>query len=155
MYHTHNTNKYTSKLINALTTRSQIHDAQIIKVRLPFANHHKGKYVIQERWISLERKLHNYCIIVLTIALCRWFYHHKTIIITCQIGIYVRVKDSHVPLIKNENASKRRCVHFKVVGTVVRTSAPHKWAVVFDYDGQSKIVGSRLLVIVLLETGIH
>ena len=65
-----------------------------------------------------------------------------------------RVEGSHGPLITNPDASKKRRIRSKVIGTVVRAAGSQKWDVVFDYDGNSKKVSLKSLIIVPPETGI-
>ena len=59
-----------------------------------------------------------------------------------------RVVGSHGPLITNPNHSVNRRVQDKVVGTVMRAAALHKWDVVFDFDGKTKTISSRSLKLV-------
>ena len=71
-----------------------------------------------------------------------------------RILVGARVEGSHGPLITNPDASKKRRIRSKVIGTVVRAVGPQKWDVVFDYDGKSKEVSSKSLIVVPPETGI-
>ena len=73
---------------------------------------------------------------------------------TIRILVGARVEGSHGPLITNPDASKKRRIRSKVVGTVVRAAGSQKWDVVFDYDGKSKEVSSKSLIVVPPETGI-
>lgn len=65
------------------------------------------------------------------------------------------VKGSHVPLTTNPYTSKKRCIWSNVVGTVVQSAGSQKYDVVFDYNGQSNVVSSMLLVVVPPEIEIH
>jgi len=65
-----------------------------------------------------------------------------------------RVIGSHGPLQSNPNASIKRRVQQKVVGTVIRASGSHTWDVIFDYNGMTKSCKSGSLKIVPNETGI-
>ena len=67
-----------------------------------------------------------------------------------RILVGARVEGSHGPLITNPDASKKRRIRSKVIGTVVRAAGSQKWDVVFDYDGKSKEVSSKLLIVVVL-----
>ena len=71
-----------------------------------------------------------------------------------RIGTGSRVEGSHGPLITNPNASIKRRVRSKAVGTVVKAAGPHKWDVVFDFDAKVKTVSSRSLTIVQNDAGI-
>ena len=71
-----------------------------------------------------------------------------------RIVVGARVEGSHGPLITNPDASKKRRIRSKVVGTVVRATGPQKWDIVFDYDGKSKEVSSKSLTVVPPDTGI-
>ena len=71
-----------------------------------------------------------------------------------RIGTGSRVEGSHGPLITNPNASIKRRVRSKAVGTVVKAAGPHKWDVVFDFDAKVKTVRSRSLTIVQNDVGI-
>ena len=64
-----------------------------------------------------------------------------------------RVYGAHGPLLANPNGGKRR-VREKVHGTVLKAVDQHKWEVVFDFDGKTKIVTSKSLKIVADEAGI-
>ena len=71
-----------------------------------------------------------------------------------RIGAGSRVEGSHGPLITNPNASIKRQIRSKVIGTVVKAAGPHKWEVIFDYDAKVKTVSSRSLTIVETDAGI-
>ena len=65
-----------------------------------------------------------------------------------RIQVGCRVEGSHGPLIEDPTGIKKRRVKEKVVGTVVGALDLHKWEVVFDYDGEIRVVTSRSLQIV-------
>ena len=71
-----------------------------------------------------------------------------------RIGAGSRVEGSHGPLITNPNASIKRRIRSKAIGTVVRAAGPHKWEVIFDYDAKVKTVSSRSLSTVETDAGI-
>ena len=71
------------------------------------------------------------------------------------ILIGTRVGGRHCLLITNPDASKKTCIRSKVVVTVVQVASSHKFGVFFEYDVQSKIVGSVSLVIVPPNIDIH
>ena len=71
-----------------------------------------------------------------------------------RIGAGSRVEGSHGPLITNPNASIKRRIRSKAIGTVVKAAGPHKWEVIFDYDAKVKTVSSRSLTIVETDAGI-
>ena len=71
-----------------------------------------------------------------------------------RIGTGSRVKGSHGHLIMNPNASIKRQIRSKAIGTVVKAAGPHKWEVIFDYDAKVKTVSSRSLTIVEIDAGI-
>ena len=65
-----------------------------------------------------------------------------------RIGAGSRVEGSHGPLITNPNASIKRRIRSKAIGTVVKAAGPHKWEVIFDYDAKVKTISLRSLTIV-------
>ena len=71
-----------------------------------------------------------------------------------RIGAGSRVEGSHGPLITNPNASIKRRIRSKAIGTVVKAAGPHKWEVIFDYDAKVKTVSSISLTIVENDAGI-
>ena len=71
-----------------------------------------------------------------------------------RIHVGCQVIGSHGPLQTNPNASIKRRVRQKVVGTVIRASGTHTWDVIFDYNGMTKSCKSGSLKIVPNETGI-
>ena len=71
-----------------------------------------------------------------------------------RIGAGSRVEGSHGPLVTNPNASIKRRIRSKVVGTVVKATGPHKWEVTFDYDAKVKTISSRSLKSVETDAGI-
>ena len=64
------------------------------------------------------------------------------------------MEGSYGPLIANPNPSIKRRVLSRMVGTVVRAAGHHKWDVLFDYNGKTKLVASNSLTIVPPGTGI-
>ena len=58
------------------------------------------------------------------------------------------MEGNHSPLVTNPDASKKRRIRSKVVGTVVRAAETYKWGVVFDFGGKTKIVSSRSISVV-------
>ena len=71
-----------------------------------------------------------------------------------QISIGSRVKGNHNPLIFDLNASIKRIIWSKAIGTVEKVVGLHKWDIVFDYDTKVKTVSSRSLIIVEIDGGI-
>ena len=72
---------------------------------------------------------------------------------TIRIHVGCRVSGSYGPLIANPNGSKRH-VRGKVLGTVIKAVDQHKWEVVFDYDGVTRVCRSNSLTIVPNDSGI-
>ena len=71
-----------------------------------------------------------------------------------RIGAGSRVEGSYGPLITNPNASIKRRIRSKAIGTVIKAAGPHKWEVVFDFDAKVKTVSSRSLTVVETDAGI-
>ena len=71
-----------------------------------------------------------------------------------RIGAGSRVEGSYGPLITNPNASIKRRIRSKAIGTVIKAAGPHKWEVVFDFDAKVKTVSSRSLTVVQADAGI-
>ena len=61
---------------------------------------------------------------------------------------------SHGPLMTNPNASVKRRVRIKAYSIVVKTEGLHKWEVCSEFDGKSKVVTSRSLMLVPNDAGI-
>ena len=64
-----------------------------------------------------------------------------------------QVQGPHGELVSNPRGNKRR-VREVVIGTVVEPAGEHKWTVVFDYNGEIKIVTSKSLKVVEEGTGL-
>lgn len=71
-----------------------------------------------------------------------------------RLHVGCRVVGCYGPLITNPNGRGKRRIRTRVVGTVVKAVDQHKWAVVFDYDGKSRMCKSNSLVVVDDEVGI-
>ena len=58
-----------------------------------------------------------------------------------------RVQGPHGELVSNPRGNKRR-VQEVVIGNVVEAAGEHKWTVLFDYNGLTKIFSSKSLKVV-------
>ena len=65
-----------------------------------------------------------------------------------------RVSGNHGPLVASPNGSGKHQVRSNAFGTVTKAVGQHKWEVVFDFNGQTKVVKSKSLKIVMPESGI-
>lgn len=66
-----------------------------------------------------------------------------------RIFIGCRVEASHGPFQPNPDPEITRRVRMRVVGTVMSAAGPHKWDVMYDFDGKIReAVHSRALKIV-------
>lgn len=65
-----------------------------------------------------------------------------------RIYIGCRIEGSYGPLQPNPNSNTKRRVRLRVVGTVMSAAGPNMWNVSFDFDGKTKAVHSRSVIIV-------
>ena len=72
-----------------------------------------------------------------------------------RIGTGSRTEGSHGSLISNLDATIKRRIRSKVIGTVVKVAGPHKWNVIFDYNAKVKTIRSRSLKLVETDAGIY
>ena len=65
-----------------------------------------------------------------------------------KIFVGCRVEGSHSLLVANPDPKKKRRVHSKVIGTVLKANKQHKWDVLFDFNTKVKVCSSNSLSIV-------
>ena len=76
------------------------------------------------------------------------------IVMSNHIIIGSRVEGPYGPLVPNPDPNKKRRVRSRVVGTVLKASAQHKWEVQFNFDGKVQECSSKCLKVVCAEAGV-